>query len=68
MAKVVITIEDTGSGLFEIDLQGLDVQQDPTPAIIAGHSAAGVLRDAQKQVHAELVKKIAAEFADCLNQ
>lgn len=43
MAKVIITIEDTEEGLFEIGIEGLTRDQKPSPAMLVGHAVTSML-------------------------
>ena len=58
MAKVIITVEDTENGLFEIGIEGLTRDEKPSPAVLVGHAVASMLRKRQQSVHQNFVGQI----------
>ncbi len=58
MAKVIITIEDTEEGLFEIGIEGLTRDEKPSPAMLVGHAVTSMLRKRQQSIHEKFVGQI----------
>lgn len=58
MAKVIITVEDTENGLFEIGIEGLTSEEKPSPAILVGHAVTSMLRKRQKSIHENFIGQI----------
>ena len=64
MAKVVITIKDSTKNLFDFEIKGLEEESGETPAIFAGHAAAGYLRKRQTALHENFLSQILRDLSD----
>ncbi|WP_063076366.1 hypothetical protein [Neisseria flavescens] len=64
MAKVIITIKDSTKSLFDFEIKGLEDENGKTPAIFAGHAAAGYLRKRQTALHENFLSQILRDLSD----
>lgn len=64
MAKVIITIKDSTKSLFDFEIKGLGDDSEKTPAIFAGHAAAGYLRKRQTALHENFLSEILRDLSD----
>ncbi|PSJ80879.1 hypothetical protein [Neisseria iguanae] len=64
MAKVVLVIKDSTKSLFEFEIKGLEDECEETPAILAGHAAAGYLRRRQTALHEKFLSQILRDLSD----
>nr|DAQ88492.1 MAG TPA: hypothetical protein [Caudoviricetes sp.] len=64
MAKVIIVIKDSTKSLFEFEIKGLGGDSEKTPAIFAGHAAAGYLRKRQTALHENFLSQILRDLSN----
>ncbi|GEM_PF-863368 len=64
MAKVVLIIKDSTKNLFEFEVKGLEDECEKTPAILAGHAAAGYLRKRQIALHENFLDRILRDLSN----
>lgn len=64
MAKVVLIIKDSTKSLFEFEIKGLEDECEKTPAILAGHAAAGYLRRRQTGLYEKFLSQVLQDLSD----